>query len=172
MSQKNNSDLKNYANEEIVMRVSPIGGALRKFEKRAFGWTFYDGIQSNNYKFTKKGIKPRFFKKLTFLSHTPYTENVLFKITEFIQSLFSYLRRFCKYLFIPVIIASVILAYLNVDKQIQIAVIGISCAIYASLYLISIILSLLGIFERKIFHIEEKLERNMEKNGYSYHVFD
>lgn len=160
---------------------------LVKLEKRAFGWTYcsttedYTGtdqvethidLDSGTGYSTRTPITE---KNLNFVRVRPYTNNFLFKLTEFLSNVVSCIRRFAMAILIPVIIAMLVFFILTLTacndpnaKDSLEELLKITAIVYlGGLFAPSGILAFLGFIFRLVFGIDKKLISDLEANGYT-----
>lgn len=144
---------------------------LLKLEKQAFGWHFWSTENEHEYGYEissdgRSGhTTHKIIQWLQFRRQSPYTHNFLFRLTEALDSIFSFFRRLFISIGSPILVISLILGlvcqygcdaadmgniFLNVAKWLAIA--------YAISIGGTLIFSGLGILWRKAFKIDEKLK--------------
>lgn len=167
---------KKYYEDEVELRSGTWGGQLIKFEKKSFGWDFQGSFTAKEFDgVDDKNLKPKFkvFKKLFFIRHKPYTNNFLFKLTEFIEGIIAFFRKIYINLFPLILVASIAITCLMGDSEglagkLWDSVLGILFGLIAATF----IFSLLGRLWIKVFKIEENLETSMTEAGYDYDSYE
>ena len=154
----------------------PFDEWLTKLEMRAFGWK-YQGIDVeyfNEFDITIDWEKEtatasqRFNVYTTFKRVTPYSHNILFIILEFLMTVFSWIRRKLILFFAGIVIIGLIVGAIDlIQRQGYSEILSYCFWIVFALYVPSIVLSILGFLTRKIFFIDAKLRKRLEKNGYA-----
>lgn len=144
---------------------------LLKLEKKAFGWHYYGSDVADH----------SYIDWLEFRRQNPYSNNVLFVITEFLSKIWSFLRRLALVICTPTVILSLVVTLL--DKVVFGGSIGISDPAFkffklniigylVGLVLPTLILSLAGFWLRKIFQIDEKASASLRNDGYDDDLSD
>lgn len=144
---------------------------LLKFEKTAFGWHFWSTENEHEYGYEissdgRSGhTTHKIIQWLEFRRPAPYSGNFLFKLTEALDKIFSFIRRIFISIGIPLLIISLILGLVcqygcqatdmgnilfSVTKWLAIG--------YAASIGGTMLFSGLGILWRKVFRIDEKLK--------------
>ncbi len=144
---------------------------LLKLEKKAFGWNFWSTENEHEYGYEissdgRSGhTTHKIIQWLEFRRQSPYSHNFLFRLSEALDSVFSFFRRIFISIGIPLLVLALILGtvcqvgcnetdmaniFFNVAMWLAIAY-GISIAG-------TLIFSGLGVLWRKVFKIDEKLK--------------
>lgn len=139
-------------------------------EKKAFGWYYWsmETVDDPSLKINDDGrLDPihHYFKRVEFRRPSPYSNNLLFNLTELLDKIFSSIRRILISIGLPIFVIAIILGIVGTsacndaslsDMSFSVAeAIAISyiCCIVGTL-----ILSGLGIMWRRVFKIDEKLK--------------
>ena len=161
--------MKKYYTESRVVRCTRLGGQLVSVEKRAFGWDLKSATEKTEYS-VNGGDK--LYKVMKLLRHKPYTDNVFFNIVEWLANVFSAIRVWALKYIIPVLVTAIAITLLESNKIIELGltapvwiVIGV---VYGVSISVSMLLALVGKILKDSLHLEEKLMRDMERNGYDY----
>ncbi len=164
---------KKYYEDEVQCRCGKWGGQLIKFEKKCFGWRFlgYEKQSEITGVDDHGNIKRSIFKNLYFKRVSPYTNNFLFKLTELLDKIISFVRRILVNLFPLAFIACLAVTLLggggDADK-IAPKMWMLLAGVYGGLIAATLLFGLLGFIWKKIFKIEENLETAMTEAGYEY----
>ena len=164
---------KRYSVETVNVPRQFWEGWLTKLQKKAFGWEFSEGYSEtehgidSNWNHTETTTHYYVFKRFS-----PYTGNILFNLAEMISNLICFLRRLVGVLFLPGLVVTFILAFLGMDTS-TIGVVGgtVIAAPFLAI-LLGLAAAIVGGVLKKIFRIEEKLQDEMEENGYDYDGLD
>lgn len=167
--------MKKYYIKTKQKSAYPFDAWLTKLEMRAFGWHYkgydidYEDTYDLNIDFDKKEatLSRRFKVYTTFKRVAPYSYNPIFVFLEAIMTIQSWIRR--KLIFLLFGITVLLLIFGGIETYTrrfmsESLIAGIS--IIAGVYGPSIITMILGFITRKIFFIESRLKRSLEKNGY------
>lgn len=154
---------------------NPFDEWLTKLEMRAFGWK-YKGIDVKyfnefdldiNWEKETATLKQRFNVYTTFKRISPYTNNILFIFLEFIMSIQSWIRRKLIFLFFGLVVIGLAIGTIESFLRGYMVEILPTCFwIVFAIYVPSIVTLILGFITRKIFFIDSKLKKRLEKNGY------
>ena len=165
-----------YMTEKVDVPSQFWEGWLTIVQKKAFGWQYTESYTETthgvdeNWKPTEKS---KHYK--VFLRHSPYTNNLLFKLAEALSNLIIFLRKIIGFLFIPGLIVTFICVFMDVGSETIGAIGGAVIGAPILFILLGLAAALVGTLLRKCFKIEEKLEEEMIANGYdpdSYAEFD
>ena len=149
----------------------PFDEWITKLEMRAFGWryrgcktTYFDSYtididwERETATATQDRRHDNVFKRIS-----PYSFNPLFKIAEALMSIQSWIRRKLIFLLWGLTALALIIGVITGDGE----TIGLACAVIAFVYLPSLFYAALGFILRKIFRIDAKLAKSLERNGYA-----
>ena len=165
-----------YYTDTVSVRSGLGGGLLIKMEQKAYGYVYQGSSQHEEFAGLDDNYKPQWkpYKLLYFCRHSPYTKNLLFKLSEWLMNIISFFRRLLLS-FLPLAIVGLIAAaiiFMDNAPDLVGALFGIVVGVYAGLIAATILFSLLGILWRKVFDIDRKLAENLEANGYDPDSFD
>lgn len=168
------------------LRSFLFDGWLVKLIMKSFGW-FYQGDEieeesrdveemrfHETYATKTTRTETRTKKSMEFRRVSPYSSNLLFRLTELISNIFFFIRNIVRYLVVPaaliLLAIGVLTSVINTGFDSKPMFIAAACVVGGYILLLvlpSVILAGLGSLWRKVFKIEDKLRAALRANGYS-----
>ncbi len=164
---------KRFFSYTCKLRAFLFDGWLLDFERRCFGWIYTGDRIETTYNIEKAKTSNQKFH--CYFRVSPYTNNLLFKLTELISLIIYFIRAIVRYLLIPVIALGLIAALTGAigiydDPDIVstgLSLAGVTLLVYVlGLVVPTLIVSGLGALWRNIFKIDDVLREKLEENGY------
>lgn len=157
---------------KVKKKKYTYGCQIIKFEKKCFDWVCA-GKQvtevSDGYDVSGNTVrrKRHYIKTIYFRRPCDYAKNFLFRLTEFLSNIISFLRVTVLNLLVPAVIVGIVLCLANSDDTSVVGtIIGSYIGVYGGLIAASFLFAGLGALWRKVFKLTEKTDEIQEANGY------